>query len=415
MTNNLILTTKEVAKILNISTVAVFKRIKSGKLKAEKIGRNYLIPRSEVLKGEEKDFVASPSILNDWALVFNDKLEKKVFLKKGETVILKWSNLFEQGFDINGEDIIVGFNEPKFKKSKKGVEDDLDSPLNARLITYFLPAVQIAREQKKKPRLIIVTGINAALRYNAKNDFQRKVLYRNNMLKLSFIKETIENFFPDAFSLVETRLAYDFMKISEKTLDQLWELFKNKYPERVEPLAKVLARFSTSGSSVDINSQESTKEAFRYAVLHLFVLADVNLDNDFIHSPNGYCSIGEHQELVFNIIREIGYEMLKDIGSLVFNRDVFCFQNTKIIIDDEGKAPPSYNGSFKEEGGRKTLDEVTFENNLPLNYYDTRGRLKPHMDYLYKIIPREVYEKYWNNYKNKYFDLKAKYNMAYDL
>lgn len=37
------LTTTEVAKILGISTVAVFKKIKNGTLPAQKIGRNYAI------------------------------------------------------------------------------------------------------------------------------------------------------------------------------------------------------------------------------------------------------------------------------------------------------------------------------------------------------------------------------------
>lgn len=37
------ITTAEAANILGISTVAVFKRIKSGALPAQKIGRNYAI------------------------------------------------------------------------------------------------------------------------------------------------------------------------------------------------------------------------------------------------------------------------------------------------------------------------------------------------------------------------------------
>lgn len=42
------LSTAEVARILGISTVAVFKRIKSGHLKAHKIGRSYAINRKEI-------------------------------------------------------------------------------------------------------------------------------------------------------------------------------------------------------------------------------------------------------------------------------------------------------------------------------------------------------------------------------
>jgi len=47
---NELLSTLQVAKILKISRVAVFKKIKKGEIKAEKVGRNYVIPKDEVLK-----------------------------------------------------------------------------------------------------------------------------------------------------------------------------------------------------------------------------------------------------------------------------------------------------------------------------------------------------------------------------
>lgn len=37
------ISTKEAAKLLGISRVAVFKKIKKGEIKAEKVGRNYII------------------------------------------------------------------------------------------------------------------------------------------------------------------------------------------------------------------------------------------------------------------------------------------------------------------------------------------------------------------------------------
>lgn len=40
--------TTEVAKILGISTVAVWKKIKEGKLKADRFGRNFMIPKTEI-------------------------------------------------------------------------------------------------------------------------------------------------------------------------------------------------------------------------------------------------------------------------------------------------------------------------------------------------------------------------------
>ena len=47
---NELLSTSQVAKILKISRIAVFKKIKNGEIKADKIGRNYVIHRDEVSK-----------------------------------------------------------------------------------------------------------------------------------------------------------------------------------------------------------------------------------------------------------------------------------------------------------------------------------------------------------------------------
>lgn len=52
MTAKRYISTAEAAKILGVSTVAVFKKIKNGSLPAEKIGRNYAIdPEDLGLKG----------------------------------------------------------------------------------------------------------------------------------------------------------------------------------------------------------------------------------------------------------------------------------------------------------------------------------------------------------------------------
>lgn len=42
--------TSELARILKISRIAIFKKIKSGEIKAVKVGRNYVISKDEVLK-----------------------------------------------------------------------------------------------------------------------------------------------------------------------------------------------------------------------------------------------------------------------------------------------------------------------------------------------------------------------------
>jgi len=45
-----LLSTIELAKILGISRIAVFKKIKSGEIKAQKAGRNFVISRSDLAK-----------------------------------------------------------------------------------------------------------------------------------------------------------------------------------------------------------------------------------------------------------------------------------------------------------------------------------------------------------------------------
>ena len=49
------ISTTESAKILGISRVAVFKRIKSGKIKATKVGRNFVINKKDLGDFFEKE------------------------------------------------------------------------------------------------------------------------------------------------------------------------------------------------------------------------------------------------------------------------------------------------------------------------------------------------------------------------
>jgi len=46
--NKKFISTQELAKILGISRIAVFKRIKNGQIKAQKIGRNFAIETSDL-------------------------------------------------------------------------------------------------------------------------------------------------------------------------------------------------------------------------------------------------------------------------------------------------------------------------------------------------------------------------------
>jgi len=48
MKNNRYLTIPELAKILGISRIAVYKKVKNGTIKAIRVGRNFAIPRTSI-------------------------------------------------------------------------------------------------------------------------------------------------------------------------------------------------------------------------------------------------------------------------------------------------------------------------------------------------------------------------------
>lgn len=50
MNNESVMTTAELAKILGISRIAVFKKIKKGQIKAMRIGKNFVISRKSLPK-----------------------------------------------------------------------------------------------------------------------------------------------------------------------------------------------------------------------------------------------------------------------------------------------------------------------------------------------------------------------------
>ncbi|KKQ07711.1 MAG: hypothetical protein US18_C0010G0023 [Parcubacteria group bacterium GW2011_GWB1_36_5] len=47
------LTTSEVAKILGVSRITIFRKIKSGEIKAEKFGRNFMAPADQFMQNRE--------------------------------------------------------------------------------------------------------------------------------------------------------------------------------------------------------------------------------------------------------------------------------------------------------------------------------------------------------------------------
>ena len=81
MKNNQFLSTAELARILGVSRVTVFQKIKKGKIEAERVGRNFIINRSnlpEILK----------EIVGDKDKKQIEKAIKKTIKNYGETLRL---------------------------------------------------------------------------------------------------------------------------------------------------------------------------------------------------------------------------------------------------------------------------------------------------------------------------------------
>ena len=85
MTMKEFFSTIELAKMLKISRIAIYKKVKSGKIKALRIGRNYAIPRDEVnrLVG---NILGRP--LNDNEKKEIEKVIDRVIKEYGETLKL---------------------------------------------------------------------------------------------------------------------------------------------------------------------------------------------------------------------------------------------------------------------------------------------------------------------------------------
>ncbi|MFH1012123.1 MAG: helix-turn-helix domain-containing protein [Candidatus Peregrinibacteria bacterium] len=83
---NEFLSTAEAAKILGVSRVTLFNRIKSGEIKAMKVGRNYIIAREEIMDLSKK------GELSDKKKTEIDKGVDRVWKEYGETLKLLKDN-----------------------------------------------------------------------------------------------------------------------------------------------------------------------------------------------------------------------------------------------------------------------------------------------------------------------------------
>lgn len=351
---------------------------------------------------------------------------------KDKQIILPREELIKYQIDIGGRDIIIGFNEPAFRKSRKKLnQPDLDAKLCARLPTYFLPAVEIARMQAKRPRFWIVSGINMAFKWNAQNDEQRKIMMINNRLKFDFLKNFFELFFKNDFSIIEYAVIQDPLRISEDKLLLLWSLIEKRYKTKINGIKIDLAKFKEpklfNTEMISLEAKKFLKSqdkelvnAFKYAVAHIFVFGDANFEGNYILNPKGFLSIGSHQEKVFNQIRDFALEIIKEKGERIFGQKIIFENNLKLVLENKIQNPPAYNCAFRTFGSHNNrgleIDEVTYENNRQLDFYDNHPKLKYEMDYMYtNLIDRKKYEEFWDNYREKYFDLKNRYIEAYEI
>src|SRR3989344_1839142 len=98
--SKLFYTTKEMAEILKVSSVTIFKRIKNGKINAEKIGKNYLIPRSELsrfgvkIEDETRNVPEVPEA-KTLAKEISEDFRNTVFLRDGKTIVTKHEDFFK--------------------------------------------------------------------------------------------------------------------------------------------------------------------------------------------------------------------------------------------------------------------------------------------------------------------------------
>lgn len=315
--------------------------------------------------------------------------------------------LSEASFDIQGRDLVIGFNE---QAPRSLVEDSWFSPpLNARLPAYFLPAVDLAQQQEKRPRLFVLSAINLAMKWNAASSEDQSRMLVFNKIKFDFLQHFFETFFPETFSIIEYVVAQDPLRVKDKTYLRLWKKIKRRYPEKVLELEQVFERFP-----LNKHGRHKKTLAIKYALAHLFVMGDLNFDGNYYLNPKGFVSIGGHQERHFNEVRDMALDVLDSKMEVLFDASVTQLDNLKIVITDP-KTPPPYNGATRGNHARRRLDEVTFENQRALVYYKDRPRLQEDMEYIYDHVGKKSYEKFWKAYTSTYNDLKKRYQEAYQI
>ncbi len=82
-----------------------------------------------------------------------------------------------------------------------------------------------------------------ALKRNAENEEQKKIMMANNNLKIDFLKSFFESLFPNDFSLIEYIVPQDILKVPESKFLSLWHLIVKRYPKEIEEIRFQLTKF----------------------------------------------------------------------------------------------------------------------------------------------------------------------------
>jgi hypothetical protein len=350
---------------------------------------------------------------------------KSIILRPRHSFHVLREELSNLNIDLEGRDILIGFNEPAERATKQG--DTISYPLNARLPSYFLPAVDVARSQKNRPQFYIVSGVTVALKWSASSHEERLRMITHNKIKFDFLQHFFENFFPETFSMIEYHVSQDPLRVSDEKFLEIWNVIENLHPEKSIEIKKTLARFKHPGRFNTSTQQEGEIERYlsenkeelldgiKYAISHLFACGDVNFDGDYYINPKGFASIGGHQEVHFNEVRNLAFEVVEKYGQKFFDVPTQLRNNLQIIIDKHENNPPPYSGATKGRSSERELDEATYENARGIDYYDSRPKLQSDMDYIYKHVPKEKYAAFWEQYRTRYNDLKSRYEEAYKV
>lgn len=99
-----------------------------------------------------------------------------------------------------------------------------------------------------------------ALLWNARNENEKKIMLANNHIKMDFLKNFLDTYFYDDFSLVEYVIAQDILKISEERILTIWDYLNKEYKSELEEIHFQLAKYTYPKEFNQKSFSDLTKE-----------------------------------------------------------------------------------------------------------------------------------------------------------